>query len=285
MAVGVKLEEFDAREPDVHEPFCSLVGHLMWLPNQSRPDILNAVRTVSRYSHAPKYVHWKAALHVLMYVRFTNSYGITFQRGTEGDVNLEVYVDSDYASKATDKSSVSGSVVMCAGACGSFFSRTQKSVTLSPTEAEYIAMADGLKEAIFLRYIWSFIVSDRDVGCTKVKEDNVGALHLANNPATTPNSKHIDMCHHFIRERVARKEFKVVMCRQNCSTQTFSLNHCTRRRFVYTPTLPRIFDVPTIASVSSCHATVVEFLATQFSRVGEALCLCGIFYTIRFRLA
>ena len=28
-AVGVKLEEFDTREPDVHEPFRSLVGHLM----------------------------------------------------------------------------------------------------------------------------------------------------------------------------------------------------------------------------------------------------------------
>ena len=29
MAVGVKLEDFDAHEPDVHEPFRSLVGHLM----------------------------------------------------------------------------------------------------------------------------------------------------------------------------------------------------------------------------------------------------------------
>ena len=33
MAVGVKLEEFDALEPDFHEPFRSLVGHLMWLAN------------------------------------------------------------------------------------------------------------------------------------------------------------------------------------------------------------------------------------------------------------
>ena len=38
----------------------------------------------------------------LMCVRLTSSYGVTFQRGTEVCVNLEVYVDSDYASKATD---------------------------------------------------------------------------------------------------------------------------------------------------------------------------------------
>ena len=57
MAVGVKLEEIDARELDVNEPFRSLVGHLMWLANQTRPDILNAVRAVARYSHASTFVH------------------------------------------------------------------------------------------------------------------------------------------------------------------------------------------------------------------------------------
>ena len=44
MVVGSKLEQFNADEPDVEEPFRSLVGHLMWLANQTRPDILNAVR-------------------------------------------------------------------------------------------------------------------------------------------------------------------------------------------------------------------------------------------------
>ena len=41
----------------------------------------------------------------------------------------------------------------------------------------------------------------------------MGAIHLAKNPATTPNSKHIDIRHHFIRERVANGEFKVVYVR------------------------------------------------------------------------
>ena len=71
-------------------------------------------------------------------------------------------------------------------------------------------MAEGFKETIFLRYIWSFVLPDRNVGCTTVNEDNEGALHLANNPATTPNSKHIDIRHHFLRERVANGEFNVV---------------------------------------------------------------------------
>lgn len=42
--------------------------------------------------------------------------------------------DADYSSKVVDRRSVSGGVVMC----GSWFSRTQKGVTFSSTEAEYV---------------------------------------------------------------------------------------------------------------------------------------------------
>ncbi|CAM9496081.1 unnamed protein product [Pylaiella littoralis] len=211
---------------------------MMWLANQTRPDILNAVRAVARYSHAPKLVHWRAALHVLMYVRGTTDFGITFQRGVPGGEHMELFVDSDFASKATDRRSVSGAVVMFAGACLMYLSRTQKSVTLSSTEAEYVALAEGMKEAIFLRYLWNFIFPDLDVGCTLVHEDNVGAVYLASNPATTPNSKHIDIKHHFIRERVARGEFRVVHVRSALQRADFLTKalpkdvFCAHRDFV-----------------------------------------------------
>ena len=64
-------------------------------------------------------------------------------------VDLKLYVDSDFAGRDTNRWPVSGGVVMCTGACVSFFSRKQKSVTLSSTEAEYVARAAGIKETIF----------------------------------------------------------------------------------------------------------------------------------------
>ena len=208
MAVGVMLASFVGDEVIDVTPFRSLIGHLMWLANQTRPDILNAVRALARYCNAPTMGHWKAALHVLMYVRGTINIGITFERG--GSLDLVLYVDADFASKETGRKSVSGGLLMCASACAGYFSKTQQSVTTATSEAEYAAMAQGLKEMIFMRYVWSFILLDRDVGCTTVYEDNEGARYLAINPATTPNSKHIDIRHHFIRERVEREEFKIV---------------------------------------------------------------------------
>lgn len=97
------------------------------------PGHLNAVRAVARYSHAPKEVHWKAALHMMILdVRvaliflFSERYGVW--------CHLELCVDLYYASKATDRRSVSSGVVMCTGACVLFHSRRQKSVKLSSTK-------------------------------------------------------------------------------------------------------------------------------------------------------
>ena len=47
-------------------PFREVVGSLMWIANQTRPDISNAVRAVARHSHEPKKSHWKAAQNYLL---------------------------------------------------------------------------------------------------------------------------------------------------------------------------------------------------------------------------
>ena len=116
----------------------------MMIANQSRPDISNAVRAVARHSHAPKMKHWKAAVKVLKYLRETSGLGLIFRKSREwASGELVLYADADYASAVSEWRSVSGAVVMVAGVAVSWLSRTQKCVTLSTTEAEYVAMTDG----------------------------------------------------------------------------------------------------------------------------------------------
>lgn len=71
----------DKDETDVDEPFRPLVAHLMWLANKTRPDILNAVRVVAKYSAATKLLRWQAALHIVTYIEPTSTYRTTIQRG------------------------------------------------------------------------------------------------------------------------------------------------------------------------------------------------------------
>ena len=98
------------------------------------------------------------------------------------DFDLETYVDVDYGHKAEDRRSVSGVAVCCGGALVSWFSMTQKCVTLSTTEAEYVAMADGVNEALYARGIPAFPMPSLGPISISVYEDNKGTIDLAKKP-------------------------------------------------------------------------------------------------------
>ena len=117
---------------------------------------------------------------------------------------------SNGSSKATERRSVSGGLIMCGGASVCWFSRTQKCVTLSTSEAEYVALGDAVKELLFLRQVWRFMLPSKVMPCFPVFEDNQGAVQLAQNPITSSNSKHIDVGHRFLRELVCQRNIKVV---------------------------------------------------------------------------
>lgn len=210
LSTACKLWDFDPDEPDVKHPFRELVGALLWVARLSRPDILNAVRAVAGYCSAPKMLHWKAVLGILGYTVRTRSYGVSFQRGTVEGFSLVAFCDADYASRATDRRSTSGGVIMCAGGPILCFSKTQRCVTLSTTEAEYVAMGDVVKELLFIRQVWGFMLPGVGTPCVPVFQDNEGAIQLAKHPISNSNSKHIDVRHHFLRECVEGKEIEVI---------------------------------------------------------------------------
>lgn len=140
---SVDLRNLDGKENVVDMPFREVVGSLLWVANQTRQDIANAVRAVARFSHNPKTVHWKAAQRILNYLRATAHLGLRYRKedrcSLDGDLSscvldLGVHVDTDYASEARDGRSVSGVAVICGGSPVAWFSRSQKCVTLSTTE-------------------------------------------------------------------------------------------------------------------------------------------------------
>src|SRR5204862_4234530 len=87
----------------------------------------------------------------------------------------------------------------------------QPTVALSTMEAEYMAAAIATREAIWLRSLLN------DLGFTQVEAtithaDNQGCIALSRNPISHSRAKHIDIRHHFIRERVENSEVDLRFC-------------------------------------------------------------------------
>jgi hypothetical protein len=77
-------------------PYLSVIGTLMYLVNNTRPDIAFMINCLARHSVAPTIRHWNDIKNILRYLNGTINLGLFFRRNQESD--LIGYVDADYLS-------------------------------------------------------------------------------------------------------------------------------------------------------------------------------------------
>ena len=109
------------------------------------------------------------------------------------------FADADYGGDKVSRRSTTGVVFLLNGAAVSWQSKLQPTVSLSTSEAEY--RAAGAREALWLRKLLLELGVTLQ-GPVRMKGDHDAALSLLKNHMSTPRSKHIDIVHHFARERV-----------------------------------------------------------------------------------
>ena len=209
-SLGVDLGPRKDGEPGGNDEFAlyrPLVGSLMWVSVMTRPDIANALRACARHSHDPGPRYWKALLQIAAYVNSTKEIGLKFVRGS--DLKLTVFADADYAAASNDRRSVFGVAVISGDTAIGWKSSTQKCVTTATCEAEYVALYDATKEALFTRAVLVFLQPDLTGMRVDVFGSNEGAKAIANNPSSASRSKHIDVKLHFIRGLVRTEEARV----------------------------------------------------------------------------
>ena len=83
-------------------------------------------------------------------------------------------------------------------------------MALSSTEAEYMALSQAVKEAVWLRRLLKELGVIWNNEPTTILEDNQSAIALGKNPVHHSRTKHIDIRYHFIRELIEKKEIDVV---------------------------------------------------------------------------
>ena len=198
-------------EPVNTKEYQALIGGLIYAVTATRPDLALAVGLVSQFCANPSAEHWKAAKHILRYVKGTINYGIIFDGNEEDIVELSGYVDADWGSNPNGRKSQSGYLFKLCGGTISWASKKQKVVALSSTEAEYVAASLACQEAVWLRALLGEIGFDQTQP-TVIKEDNQGTIALSKNPKYHPRTKHIDIKYHFVRDKVLNKEVPLEYC-------------------------------------------------------------------------
>ena len=152
---GVDLGPRKDGEPGGNEEFPQykpLVGSLMWLSVMTRPDIANALLACARHSHDLTPWHWRALLQVAVYINGSKEICLELVRGS--GLRLPVFADADYVVKSNERRSVSSVAVLLRDTSISWKSSTQKCVTTATCEAEYVALCDASKEALFMRTLF-----------------------------------------------------------------------------------------------------------------------------------
>ena len=91
----------------------------------------------------------------------------------------------------------------------SWSSKRQPTVSQSSAKAEYRAVANGVAEACWLRQLLQELHSPLTTS-TLVYCDNVSAVYLSTNPVQHQRTKHVEIDLHFVRERVAIGDVRVL---------------------------------------------------------------------------
>ena len=184
-----------------HEMYRSGVGMLLFLVKHSRPDIANAVRELSKLNDCPTSAAFKELKRVIKYVLDTKHYGLRFcPIETEDDEwRIIAFSDSDYAGDKETRISVSGFVIFVCGVPICWRSKAQRGVTLSSSEAEYVALSETVKEVKFITMVLESM-GIKWKQPIEVKVDNIGAIYMTENWTTSSRTKHVDTRLRFVNE-------------------------------------------------------------------------------------
>ena len=190
--------------------FRSLLGAVLYPAVCTRPDIMFIAAQLSKYSNAPTVAHWHVLLRVLSYLRATLHWGISLGHMTAIDKcwvknrpsepAAVAYADANHGTGIDDKRSITGLIIHVYGGPVSWASRTQSVTSTSTTESEFRALSEVSREALWLaKIVRLFGIPSRPF---LIRGDNMGAIHAISNHCYTRHTKHIEIHHDFMRDRV-----------------------------------------------------------------------------------
>jgi hypothetical protein len=200
----------------------SRVAKLAYLARRVRPDILTAISFLSTRVQCATAEDWKKLNRVLKYLNATRDMHIVLEAETPIAVSVEI--DASYAVHRDCKSH-SGTVISFGLGCGPVYvsSKKQKLNAKSSTEAELIAVSDGIGQGLWCRQF--LIGQGYDIGPVKLFQDNTSTIHLLHKShGDSQRSRHINIRFFFVKDLIDRGEVVV----EHLGTDSMRADHLTK---------------------------------------------------------
>nr|GEW54158.1 putative ribonuclease H-like domain-containing protein [Tanacetum cinerariifolium] len=206
------LKDPDGEDVNVHI-YRSMIGSLMYLTS-SRPDIMFAVCTCTRFQVTPKASHLHAIKRIFRYLKGKPHLGLWYP--TDSPFDLVAYSDSDYAGASLYRKSTTEGCQFLGCRLISWQCKKQTVVATSSTEAEYIATASFSK---------CYGVFEKDVTCTKYTKCWF-TYHTTNSSQFTMSNPHQELAS--LDQMVSGKDSSNPLMADNLpKIKWFSTHHVT----------------------------------------------------------
>jgi len=203
------------------------VGMLLFLVKHTQPDLSNSTRELSKVMDKATEGHMKELCRVIKYAIDTKDKGLKLQPEDSDDKwSIRAYSDSDFAGDKETRISVRGYIIYFMNVPICWRSHGQKGVTLSTTEAEYVAFSEVVKEILFILYLLRHMKIEV---CVNV--DNIGAIFLAENQNSSDCTKHVDICYHFIRQYIKEGTIMIEFVRSSENDSDIFTKNVTSETF------------------------------------------------------
>lgn len=195
---------------DTNNVYRKLIGMLLYVSTNTRPDISAAVGILAQRVSLPRNLDLTEALRIVRYLLSTKEEKLHMFDPKEL-IPLVAFADSDWAEDRTTRKSISGVICKIFGGPVSWSSRKQDIVSTSTTEAEFYALSEAVKEIQWLKNILS------DFGVAAIEpitthSDNQSTIKMIENSKFSSRTKHIDVRLHFVRDCVYQQKIKLNYC-------------------------------------------------------------------------
>nr|GEW91994.1 putative retrotransposon protein [Tanacetum cinerariifolium] len=183
---------------------------IMYAVRCTRLDVAFAQNVISQFQQKPGDLHWTTVKNMLKYLMNTKDMFLVYGGDLKRELMISCYTDAGYLTDADELKSQTGYVFVLNGGVVDWKSAKQSIFATSSTEAEYIAVFDASKEAVWVRkFIFGLGVVPTVEEPISMYCDNTGAIAIANESGITKGARHFRAKVHYICEVIEYGDIKL----------------------------------------------------------------------------